>query len=484
MVLSSRKNRIYDSVKKIYLCQEGCQFSKFDTDTSKAECNCNVQTNETETDVSKISFGKSEFFDNFYSTLFNSNFRVLKCVKLMFSLKGIKSNYGFYIMTFLLVSFIAFVIVHLIVGQTRIINIINNILKSKGINENNDNNNNYNNNQTENKEPETENKIKREIDIQNNMDRPETKDDLNADIKIEDLQAPVRRRNQKIYKPKKTQFETKKDIVIYNTTDEINDKIEEKENKKEEDKNAEKVTQKASNDKKEDAIEQYKDLTDEEKNELDYEVAIIVDKRTFWQYYISLLKREHLIIFTFIIADDYNLRQIKILLFIVSFALFFAINAFFFGDDTMDKIYEDNGIFNLAYQINQIIYSTIISIIITQIVKFLSLTEKNVIKMKNEKIDNLDVVIQAFLKCLMIKFILFYSISFIFLFLFWYYLSCFCAVYKNTQIYLIKDTLISFGLSLVYPLFINLIPGIFRISSLKKKNKKILYQISKVIQII
>ena len=154
------------------------------------------------------------------------------------------------------------------------------------------------------------------------------------------------------------------------------------------------------------------------------------------------------------------------------------------NDSTMHKIYEDNGIFNLAYQINQIIYSTIISIIITQIVKYLSLTEKNVIKMKNEKIDNLDIVIQAFLKCIMIKFILFYSISYIFLFLFWYYLSCFCAVYKNTQIYLIKDTLISFGLSLVYPLFINLIPGIFRISSLKKKNKKILYQISKVIQII
>ena len=76
------------------------------------------------------------------------------------------------------------------------------------------------------------------------------------------------------------------------STDEISDKIEEKENKKEEDKNAEKVTQKTSKDKKEDAIEQYKDLTDEEKNELDYEVAIIVDKRTFWQYYIFHYSKE------------------------------------------------------------------------------------------------------------------------------------------------------------------------------------------------
>ena len=481
MVLSSRKNRIYDSIKEINLCQEGCEFSKFDTNKSKAECNCNVQTNETVTDVSKISFGKSDFFDNFYSTLFNSNFRVIKCAKLMFSLKGMKSNYGFYVMTFLLVSFIAFVIVHLIVGQTRIINIINNILKSKGINENNDNNNNYNNNQTENKEPETENKIKREIDIRNNMDRPETKDDLNADIKIEDLQAPVRRRNQKIYKPKKTQFETKKDIVIYNTTDEINDKIEEKENKKEEDKNVEKVTQKDSNDKKEDAIEQYKDLTDEEKNELDYEVAIIVDKRTFWQYYISLLKREHLIIFTFITADDYNLRQIKILLFIVSFALFFAINAFFFGDDTMDQIYVDNAIFNILFQLPQILYSSVISSVIDMILHKLTISEEQILDMKKEKdIEKCKQKANKVKNTLKLKLIIFLVLSSILMLIFWYFISCFCAVYGNTQHILIEDTFISFGTSMLYPFGLKIVPTIFRIPALRapKRDRKYLYKIS------
>ena len=137
MVLYSRKTRIYDSVKELYLCQKGCEFASFDTNTSKAECHCIAQTNDTITDVSKISFEKADFFDNFYKTLYNSNFRVLKCYKLTFSSKGVKSNYGFYIMTFLLATFIAFIIVHLIVGQTRIINIINNILKSKGISDNN-----------------------------------------------------------------------------------------------------------------------------------------------------------------------------------------------------------------------------------------------------------------------------------------------------------------------------------------------------------
>ena len=355
-------------------------------------------------------------------------------------------------------------------------------MKSKGILENNDNDNNKNN-QAENKEPEAENKIKREINIQNNIDKPETKDDLNADIKIEDLQAPVKRRNQKIYKPKKTQFEIKKDRVNYNTTDEINDKIEEKEIKKEEDKK-EKVTQKISGDKKENTItitEKYKDLTDEEKNELDYEVAIIVDKRTFWQFYISLLKREHLIIFTFITTDDYNLRQIKILLFIVSFALFFTINAFFFGDDTMDQIYEDNGIFNILFQLPQILYSSIISSLIDIILHKLTISEEQILDMKKEKdIEKCKQKANKVKNTLKLKLIIFLVLSSILMLIFWYFISCFCAVYGNTQHILIEDTFISFGTSMLYPFGLKIIPTIFRIPSLRapKRDKKYLYKIS------
>ena len=83
------------------------------------------------------------------------------------------------------------------------------------------------------------------------------------------------------------------------------------------------------------------------------------------------------------------------------------------------------------------------------------------------------------------KLILFYLISYIALLLFWYYIGCFCAIYKNTQLHLIKDTLISFGLSFIYPFFIYLLPGIFRIPSLKnKKNKKeCLFKFSKILQV-
>ena len=80
--------------------------------------------------------------------------------------------------------------------------------------------------------------------------------------------------------------------------------------------------------------------------------------------------------------------------------------------------------------------------------------------------------------------IIFFIISFLFLLFFWYYLGCFGAVYKNTQIYLLKDTLINFGFSLIYPFILNLFPGILRIPSLKNKNKEIIYKISLYIQFI
>ena len=65
-----------------------------------------------------------------------------------------------------------------------------------------------------------------------------------------------------------------------------------------------------------------------------------------------------------------------------------------------------------------------------------------------------------------------------------FYVSCFCGIYVKTQTYLIKDSVISFGWSLVYPFGIYLIPGIFRLKALnaKEKNKQCLYKFSQIIQ--
>ena len=159
-------------------------------------------------------------------------------------------------------------------------------------------------------------------------------------------------------------------------------------------------------------------------------------------------------------------------------------NALFFNDDTMHKICEDGGDFNFIYQLPQIVYSTFISFIIDNIINCLALTQDDILSIKKDKkIDNIVQKAKDVIRALYIQFILFFIISLIFITLFWYYLGCFCAVYKNTQYHLIKDTLISYGTGNLYSVAISLFPGILRIYSLsdKFKNTRILYIISKLI---
>ena len=147
----------------------------------------------------------------------------------------------------------------------------------------------------------------------------------------------------------------------------------------------------------------------------------------------------------------------------------------------MHKIYEDKGNYNMINKIPQIIYSSIISSIISIIVKFLSLTEKSIINLKNIN-DNIVQKYEDYIKFVKIKFFIFYYLIFFLILFFWYYISCFCAVYKNNQIFLIKNTLISFSFSLFYPLILYLSPVILRIKSLEEKNKECIYKFSKILQ--
>ena len=221
---------------------------------------------------------------------------------------------------------------------------------------------------------------------------------------------------------------------------------------------------------------------DSELNVLDYKLALIHDHRNYFQYYFSLLKAKHIII-KIISKTDYNSRMIKIYLAVFNFCLCFAVNSLFFNDDTMHKIMEDGGDFNFIYQLPQIIYSAIISFIFENILNFLALSEENVLSIKHEKIFRLvPRKAKEIIRVLQIKFLNFFLLSFSLMMVFWYYVSCFCAVYNNTQYHLIKDTLISYGTSMTTPLILNLIPGLFRIPGLKNR-KEFLYLLSKIIQL-
>ena len=211
---------------------------------------------------------------------------------------------------------------------------------------------------------------------------------------------------------------------------------------------------------------------DDELNNLNYEDALSIDFRSFIQFYLSLLKQNNLFIFTFIVKNDYNIFLLKISLFFITFALFYFMNTIFFVDDSIHKIYEEQGKYNFIYQIPQTIYSTIITQIFSFLLENLALSQDVFLDIKIKK--NLLLVqeeINKVSKKVKKKCFLFFIIGVFLLFVFWYYISAFNAVYYNTQIQLIKDSIISFLTSLLYPFLFILFPGIFRIISLRYKIK-------------
>ena len=171
-----------------------------------------------------------------------------------------------------------------------------------------------------------------------------------------------------------------------------------------------------------------------ELNELSYYEAIKYDKRTFCEYYWQLTKSEHVIFFTFFSCNDNNILYIKLSKFIFDMTLDLALNVVFFVDKSMHKIFLDYGKYDFIAQIPQI----------------------------------------------------YFLVSFIFMCFFWYFISAFCAVYKNIQLFLIKDTMVSFLISLLYPFALYILPTGLRIISLndEKKRLKFLYILSDLIPLI
>ena len=122
-----------------------------------------------------------------------------------------------------------------------------------------------------------------------------------------------------------------------------------------------------------------------------------------------------------------------------------ALNVIFFTDDSMHKVYKNYGKYDFIQQIPQIIYSIIVSQVLEVILCYLSLTDKhfyifNEIKNLQKNIE----ILFKILRCVKIKIGGFYIFTFVFFLVYWYLITAFCAVYQNTQIIFIKDSISSF----------------------------------------
>ena len=500
------KDRKKDFYKDYSFCEEGCNFDNLNLALNKAKCDCEIKKEiKTET-----KFSSNKLLKKFYQFSSYSNLQAIICYKLVFSKNLFENiNYGCYILLVIGFLFILSSIGNLITYSRRINSILETILKQqKSIFEYNEKKN-FENVKNMNEKSlriikKKRNKIKKNslfkpLKIENlkiNNNKNGRENNIKEKREILDKRGSKKGIKNNLNSPPKIRNSSRNYHQVKNeekTIEALSSSI----------KSVISVYRKLNNNASRNIVKTLSNrnrsiieiiisniekgkrhiyFKDEELNSLPYKSAIEIDNRSYFQYYLSLLKSKHLIIFTFIAKDDYNLFLLKFGFFLISFALFFTINAIFFSDDSIHRIYESKGKYNFLYEIPKILYSAIISTIINMILKKLSLSQNNILKIRqNINIEKANEESNNIKKCLKIKFILFVIIGFILLFFFWYFVSCFCCVFTNSQITLIKDTLISYTLSLLYPFGLNLLPGILRIPSLRKSNRKIMYIISRII---
>ena len=489
-------DRKMDYYKNYTFCEEGCVYIEYDYVNRKVHCQCVVKT-EIDNKIDNIKFYGNMFLNNFFKLDRFSNVKILKCFKLVFSKIGQNKNFGSYTLIIIIIIFIVLMILFYINFKNEILRIFNIIIEKK---------NTKSTISVPIKKKYLRNSQKKYSCIGFNQRNPII---INGNIIINNNNMDKNEKDNRksLFRKSKKDINKKyNDPKIYNSSSEIirikfkrksdifTDKAYEKKHtlqKVYEKKNTLKKSLSLSKNKNKniskEIYEQIYKFNNDELNSMKYEDAIEYDKRTYFQYYKSLIKQKHLIIFTFFNKNDYNLFSIKLTLFIFSFSLYFTVNALFFDDNTMNKIYQNQGNLKYYFHTLHIIYSTLISSFITIILRTLALSSKNMLKIKNiqgKKTALMESV--KLIKLLNIKFNIFYIISFLLLIFFWYFISAFCAVYNNTQKILFQNTFSSFVLSLIYPFGLNLIPGLFRIPALKakSKNKKCMYILSRLLSYI
>ena len=460
ILLTDRIDYIYNNDDT--QCQPNCQFSSYSVESQYMNCICSPNEEDNNANNKNDKFSAKKIYESFYEVLKYSNYEIIKCFNIISKKKVISSNIGSIVVIIYFSVYLVCIIIFILKGISPLKNQLSNDLNKI--------------------------KDKKNIDFkfnQNILYPPRKKNYFGELIlKINKEQKAIAQKNKKtiIRQSLKNQNILDDKIQIYSNTGSRSKVLDNYQSNKV---NNLKLKEIITHNKQETENNQNpeNEYSDYELNELEYIEAIKLDKRTLLQIYWAILKREHLIIFTFINCNDYNLLYIKLSRFIFLIVGDMALNVFFFSDDSMHKLFLNYGKYDFIQQIPQITYSTIFSQIIEVFLCFLSLTDKYIYQLRSNIIEGNTNNISKVLKCVHIKLIIFFIFTFIFFAVYWYIISIFCGVYRNTQITFIKDSILSFSICLIYPVVIYFISASLRVLSLRdsKARFKCIYNFSYII---
>ena len=151
-------------------------------------------------------------------------------------------------------------------------------------------------------------------------------------------------------------------------------------------------------------------------------------------------------------------------------------NALFYTDEYISEAYHNDGVLDFFTGLPKAIYSFIATLIITNLLVMLYNNKEDLLKVLREKRNYKEYlkVINSKLRSLRNKLIAYYIIIFILGIFFLYYVSAFCAVYRNSQKYLFLGFVESFDVDTIVAIVLCIILSLLRYVAINK-NIKCLY---------
>ena len=180
-----------------------------------------------------------------------------------------------------------------------------------------------------------------------------------------------------------------------------------------------------------------------------------------------------------IFPNKFDIVSISISVYILSMALDFTMNSVLFSDDVVSDNYHNEGNMSFLTSMLLSILSNLISAIISFIFVYLSKYALYFEAVDEEKLNDVDYILicSKILHYMKRKLTLYFIISFLFIVVFWYYVTVFCIIYHNNQVNWIIDCITGIVMSLLYTLGIATLVSTIRCIALQT-NSANLYNIS------
>ena len=224
--------------------------------------------------------------------------------------------------------------------------------------------------------------------------------------------------------------------------------------------------------------ERKKYLIEEELNDLDYDYYYNIEDRKYYLIFWSLFKNNYDFINAFLISNKQKYKQykfytIKIIIYINSIIISIILNILFLYNKRMHLLYQEEGNYNFIYNSPQIIFQDLVMIIFSKFFEYLIDYQEKFINIKNN-LNNIR--FQDLTKCDKILSIKvrysFYIIILIINIFAYYYVTCFCIVYKSTQKQIIFDFLYGILLNLIFTIISCIVKTTIKMTFLKSEYNK------------